>query len=275
MIRARWFDLGRTDPLTFHATYAGLAEAGAADRSPAVVWGRIAAHVCLGQSQGLCELADALDAPVVRRPLGGGAVWVDDMQLSYALVAPLECAPARPADWYAWALAPAIATYRAFGLAAERRAEDVWVAGRKIAGSGAATIGRSAVVGSSFLLRFPRERFVRAVAAASPGFRSRLREALDLALTDWGAHAAIPTERRVRAAYQRALEGALGWRTEPGAIDAEQAAAIAEWRAELAAPIERGTPRQRDAIKLNAALTLASVDGAPVLLRRDLAAESA
>ena len=275
MIRAHWVDLGRTDPLTFHATYAGLAEAGGADRSPAVVWGRVAAHVCLGQSQSLCELADALDVPVVRRPLGGGAVWVDDMQLSYALVAPRECAPVRPADWYGWALAPALATYRAFGLAAERRAEDIWLAGRKIAGSGAATIGDSAVVASSFLLRFPHERFVRAVAATSPAFRARLREALALAMTDWGAHAAIPAAGRVRATFRRALAGELGWRPQPGAIDAEQAAAIAEWRSELAAPIERGTPRRRDVIKLNAALTLASVDGAPLLLRRELAAESA
>ena len=275
MIRARWFDLGRTDPLTFHATYAGLAEAGAADGSPAVVWGRVAAHVCLGQSQGLCELADALDVPVVRRPLGGGAVWVDEMQLSYALVAPLAHAPVRPADWYAWALAPAIATFRAFGLAAERRAEDLWVAGRKIAGSGAATIGRSAVVASSFLLRFPRERFVRAVAVSSPGFQARLREGLDLAMTDWSAHAAIPGEAGLQAVFRQALEGGLGWRMERGVLEREQTAAIAEWRDELAAPIERGSPRRGGAIKLNAALTLASVDGAAVLLRREPATAAA
>jgi lipoate-protein ligase A len=275
MIRARWFDLGRTDPLTFHSTYAGLAEAGVADGSPAIVWGRVAAHVCLGQSQGLCELAETLDVPVVRRPLGGGAVWVDDLQLSYALVVPLVHAPLRPADWYAWALAPAIATFRAFGLAAERRAEDLWLAGRKIAGSGAATIGRSAVVASSFLLRFPRERFARVVAAHSAGFRARLHEALDLAMTDWGAHAAIPAEEGVRTAFRQALEGVLGWRVEAGIVEREQAAAIAEWRDELAAPIERGSPRHGGAIKLNAALTLSAVDGVPVLSCREPDTESA
>jgi lipoate-protein ligase A len=67
-------------------------------------------------------------------------------------------APPRHEDWYAWALAPAIATFRAFGLEVERRAEDLWHDGRKIAGSGAATIGRCAVVASSFLCGFRAER---------------------------------------------------------------------------------------------------------------------
>jgi len=274
MIPARWIELGRTDPLTFHATYAGIAAARRDHLLPAVVWGRVGAHICLGQSQGMCALADALDVPVLRRPLGGGAVWVDEMQLSYALVAPLESVPRRHADWYEWALAPAIATFRSFGLAVERDAEDLWVAGRKIAGSGAATIGRSAVVASSFLLRFPRERFAGAVAAASQAFRSRLLEALALAMTDWTEQGSVPDGGSVRAAFRRALAGRLGWRPKTGAITVEEADEIREWRAELAEPIEPGIQRAPGTVKLNAALTLGTVDGSPVLLRRARAADT-
>jgi len=275
MTVARWFDLGCPDPLTFHATYAGIAAARSEDAPPAVVWGRVGAHVCLGQSQGMCELADSLDTPVVRRPLGGGAVWVDELQLSYALIAPLESAPRRHADWYEWALRPAISTYRAFGLSVERRVEDLWLGGRKIAGSGAATIGRSAVIASSFLLRFPRARFARVIAAGSKAFQMRLFDALGAAMTDWEEHAAPPDEHRLQTAFRQALGERLGWSLEAGTLDAAEAAEIDEWRAELCEPIETGVRRVPGGVKLHAALTLTTADGLPVLVRSAEPAASA
>jgi lipoate-protein ligase A len=257
MIPARWFDLGRPDPLTFHATYAGIAAARCDDPRPAVVWGKVGAHVCLGQSQGMCELANALDVPVLRRPLGGGAVWVDEMQLSYALIAPLESAPVRQADWYAWALAPAIDAFRSFGLAVDLRAEDLWLAGRKIAGSGAATIGRSAVVASSFMMRFPRERFAHAVAAASQAFRARLVEALGAAMTDWAEHGAVPDASVLQSAFRDAVRRRRGWVLRTGTLEGAEAAEIRDWRTELGEPIEQGVRRVPGGIKLNAARVLA------------------
>ena len=268
MLPARWIDLGRADPLTFHATYAGIASARTVGDPPTVIWGRVCAHVCLGQSQGLCELDDALDVPVLRRPLGGGMVWVDENQLSYALVAPRRAAPLRHEDWYAWALAPAIETFRAFGMEVVRNAEDLWHAGRKIAGSGAATIGRSAVVASSFLLRFPRERFARVVAASTPAFRARLADGLAAAMTDWASSRPLPAEDALRAAFERALAGRLGWRTRPDRIGAGEAGEIATWREELSAPIERGRRRVPDGIKLNAELSLIGAGGEARLERR-------
>ena len=256
MRRARWIDLGLVDPIAFHATYAGLADAQERGAAPLVIWGRAATHLCLGQSQGRCELDDAIEVPIVRRPLGGGAVWVDEDQLSYAMVTPLALAPLRHEDWYAWALAPAIATFRAFGLEVERRAEDLWLARRKIAGSGAATIGRCAVVASSFLLRFPRARFAASVASPDPGFRTALHDALGTAMTDWASHAAPPDDDSLATAFRTALRDTLGWNAVASAPETSECAEIAAWRAELAAPIEAGRARVAGGIKLNAALTL-------------------
>jgi lipoate-protein ligase A len=253
---ARWVDVGSVAPIAFHATYAGLAEAQPRGARPIVLWGRAAAHVCLGQSQGCCELDAGRDVPVVRRPLGGGAVWVDEHQQSYAFVAPLALAPRRHEDWYAWALAPAVATFRAFGLTVERRGEDLWLAGRKIAGSGAATIGACAVVASSFLLRFPHERFAASVAAPDAAFRAALREALGAAMTDWSSHAAPPDERALAAAFRRGLRDTLGWEVAPSATAPDEAALVAAWSDELAEPIEHGRPRIAGGLKLNAAMTL-------------------
>lgn len=258
MTPARWIDVGTVGPIEFHATYAGLAEAQAPGAPPLVVWGRARAHLCLGQSQGRCELRDGLDVPVVRRPLGGGAVWVDEDQLSYAIVAPLADAPRRHEDWYAWALAPAIETFRSFGLAVDRHHADLWLAGRKIAGSGAATIGRSAVVASSFLLRFPHGRFARCVASPSELFRVALRVALGDAMTDWASHATPPDEHAIAAAFRAGLRETPGWGMRDASVEPDECASIGEWRNELAGPIEVGRPRVAGGIKLNAAVQLVS-----------------
>jgi lipoate-protein ligase A len=267
--QARWIGLGTVDPVGFHATYAGLAEAQAAGAAPIVVWGRASAHVCLGQSQGRCELDDAVEAPVVRRPLGGGAVWVDEDQLSYALVAPLEAAPRHHADWYGWALAPAIAAYASFGLEVTRCGEDLWLAGRKIAGSGAATIGRCAVVASSFLLRFPRRRFAAAIASRGEAFREALHEGLGVAMTDWASHGPPPADDALASAFTGALRATLGWDPRDSRAEPGENSAICAWREELDAPIEAGRPRVAEGIKLNAELTLVRdpLSGAPRLER--------
>lgn len=238
-------------PLHLHATYAGIAQAAGADAAPTLVWGSATAHLCLGQSQS-AVLSSRIDVPVVRRPLGGGAVWVDEGQLVYILIAPLRHAPRRPADWSAWALQPAIATFREFGLEVERRGEDLWLGGRKIAGTGAATIGACAVFASSFLLRFPRGRF--AACMAGPGdYRLWLEQGLAATLTDWSAHASLPPSADLRAVYCAAVARTLGWKLTPAALAVHELDAIAEARLDMESDAEdSGRHAQSASIKLNA-----------------------
>ena len=73
----------------------------------------------------------------------------------FALIAPRKLAPGRVSRWVSWALAPAIATYRQFGLAAYLEDESIWLHGRRIAGSRVSAIGECALVASSFLAPFP------------------------------------------------------------------------------------------------------------------------
>lgn len=239
------------EPLSFHATYTGLAYAMAAGDAPALVWGRTATHLCLGQAQGLCELDPDNALPVVRRPLGGGLVWVDECQYCFALVVPLAQAPQYPADWFRWALAPARATCRRFGLPAEFVGNDLWVRGRKIAGSGAATVGRAAVVASSFLMDFPAARFAAAVAAPDAAYRERLVQALANTMTDWRREGAQPGESELCAAFAAALGESHGRSVREDAISAVEQAAIDGAAADLAEPIEWGRRQVPGGIKLN------------------------
>lgn len=261
-ISARFIDVGLLEPALFHATYTGIADVLARDDPPVVMWGRSMPHISLGQSQDrYAELAAEIEVPVITRPLGGGAVWVDESQYCFVLIAPLKHAPPRPADWFGWGLEPAVVTYRRFGLPVERREQDLWLAGRKIAGSGAATIARCAVFASSFLLRFPAECFARCIASplrpgsgqASNGFRDWLLKGLRQAMTDWASHQAPPPADELRHAFRGAVGQTLGWRLADSAPGAGELAARAVALAELAEPAATGGKRMvADGVKLNA-----------------------
>jgi len=234
---ARWIRLGLVEPLELRAAYCGLAGAQSRDASPILLWGQAKTHLCLGQSQGLAELEECVAGPVLRRPLGGGLVWVDAFQYVFVLIAPKRHAPGRPVRWISWALASAIATYRHFGLTAYLNERDIWLHGRKIGGSGAATIGECAVIASSFLLRFPAERFAQSVASPSPEFRTWLREGLSLAMTEWADHGALPAERELEETFRTRLEAQHGWQFEHAWPDEAELTAIAEAKAERSEPI--------------------------------------
>ncbi len=240
---ARWIRLGLAEPLELHASYTGLATAQASDAAPILLWAQAKTPLCLGQSQNLAELDPRVAVPVARRPLGGGLVWVEEFQCVFVLIAPRRFAPGRPARWFPWALSPAIATYRAFGLPAYLNEQDIWLQGRKIGGSGAATIGECAVIASSFLLRFPVERFASSVASPSSEFRSWLREGLALAMTEWADHGALPAERDLEEAFRSRLEAQHGWQFEHSWPTAAELVAIGEARADLSEPIEGDSPR--------------------------------
>lgn len=118
---ARWIRLEQNCRGLLRAAYGGFARAQPARAAPAVFWARD-----------------------------------DEDGFAYALVVPLRLAPGRPRRWRAWALAPAIATYRQFGQRAYLHDDELWLSGRRIAASEAAPVGVCAVIASIFLARLPQ-----------------------------------------------------------------------------------------------------------------------
>ncbi|MDR3392635.1 MAG: hypothetical protein P4L77_12970 [Sulfuriferula sp.] len=220
---------------------------------PVVIWGLPAAHFCLGQHQSAAvELVAKPSVPVIRRPLGGGGVWLDRHQACMVLVAPRNFFPSRPDGWYAHALEPMLQVYREMGWAVSLVRQDVWLNGKKLAGSGAATLGVAGLVGSSFLLKFPAAEFTQLIAAPSAGFRSWLNEALHEALTSWSDHAVIPDLAWLSLVYRRAATGIFGWRWEQALLRDDERAARDEYRAELIPENDTGIRNVPHGIKVNA-----------------------
>ena len=266
---ARHIDVGLLDPALFHATYAAIALARNADARPVVVWGRAGPHISIGPSQDAAvELDPDIAVPVVRRPLGGGAVWIDEWQHCYVLVAPLARAPRRPAEWFEWGLRPAIATYRRFGLRVERVEQDLWLAGRKIAGSGAATLGACAVFASSFLIRFPVHRFAGCVRAPSSAYRAWLAAGLASTMTDWESHQQPPGAPALGCAFRAALQEQLGWKLSRSALgDSERISRNAALKDMTAEDWTAGGKAVPGGIRLNARSFLAETQCAGGMMR--------
>jgi lipoate---protein ligase len=233
MRSARWIDLGTCAPAAFHATYAGLAETQTVASEPVVLWAQPRAHISIGQSQDrAAEIVAEPGVPVIRRALGGGAVWVDEAQDCVVLIVPVHLVPQRWSADMTWALSPAVETMRMFGLPAELRERDIWVRGRKIAGSGAATIGVCAVIAFSFLRCFPKQQFARCVALPRDDLRGWLDDALAVTMTDWAQEGVRPSTRELASAFRKQVKNHLGWISRDSMLDTEELHAIDEIRAD-------------------------------------------
>ncbi|HYD58464.1 MAG TPA: hypothetical protein VEB41_16280 [Burkholderiales bacterium] len=137
-MNARWIRLGQTDPLRFDETCARVAGAQRPGASPIVLWGE-------GRDE-----------------------------YPFAVIAPVRLAPGKRVRWRSWGLAPAVAAYRQFGVTAYLNDEELWLRGRPIAQSVVKEIGRSIVVASSFLIRFPESCVTTPSRELEHAFRLRL-----------------------------------------------------------------------------------------------------
>lgn len=258
-ISARAIELGRVSPQRLHAAYQAVAETADEDAGPVLLAASAdRAHLSLGASQYAGAELDlaacrARGVPVLQRVLGGGTVLVDPAQYCFFLIFPGRHNPRRHPRVFEQGLAVAARVYARFGLTAERvGSTDLWVAGRKILGSGAASAGGAMLFGASFLRRFDAALFAALVQAPSEGFRSWLAEALDAAMTDWQAHGEPPSEAELAAALREAVAEVTGWRLVDDGLTAAEEAAIAAVLADSEADAGPGERRLiPGGIKLN------------------------
>ena len=167
-----------SDPLEQWPAGAALSHVQARDSAPIVLWSRF------------------------------GAAQGDDAQFGFAFIVPVHLAPGKTVRWPAWALSPAVATYREFGLRAYLSGADICVQGSQMGSSRAERVNACAVVAARL------RTHVREGAAPARGaeFRAWLREGLGLAQTQWGEDA-LP-ERAFEAALRARIEAQHEWQFE-------------------------------------------------------------
>jgi lipoate-protein ligase A len=256
----RRLDLGFVTPLRSQAIYHGLAEAMDAETPDTIAFCAPAEpYFCVGYHQ---RAGDVLDLalcrrqgwPVLRRRLGGGAVYLDRNQLFYQAIVHRSRAPFTVARVYAEYLAAPVLALRRLGLDAALRApNEIEVAGRRIAGTGGGQIGEAMVVVGNVLFDFPERRMARVWCAPSRPFRRLAHDGLKRCLTTLAQQlGAPPPMDSLRESLAAAYAETLGQALVPGALTAREVAAIAAAERELAsrAFVLAGAGRREAGLKI-------------------------
>ena len=231
----RVLDFGDVSPIASQAIYHGLADALAADDAPIVtLCSPTDPYVCVGALQNVrLEVDEAYcrsrGLPVLRREIGGGAVYLDRDQLFYHLIFPRHRAPAAALDLFPWFIEPVLRTCRGLGIAAQYRPiNDIHVDGRKIGGTAAARIGEATVLGGSFLFDFDGATMARCLKVPSEKFRDKLATTLEGYMTTMAKLLpAVPPRALVKERYLAAVADWLGDEVRDSEATPAERAAIA------------------------------------------------
>lgn len=242
MMSFRVIDAGMVDWLDSQVIYHAVASAmSEASEDTLTLVHPDVPYACIGYHQELekevdLEYCAAHGLPVTRRQVGGGAVYLDKNQLFWHIIVHRSRAPYRIEDIYSRYLAGPVNALRAMGIQAEHRpVNDIQVAGRKIGGTGAATIGEAIVVVGSLIFDFDYELMAHVLKVPSEKFRDKvyqsLREYLTTIRRELGADA--PTWEEGKRILIDQIGESLGQSMHFGELSAREQREMAEWRKTL------------------------------------------
>lgn len=241
----RRLDLGALRPVRSQAIYHGLAEAMEAGSPDTLILCRPASpYLCVGYHQA-AELVLDLDRcrqagwPVLRRKIGGGAVYLDRTQLFYQAIVHRSRAPAAVRDVFRQLLGPVVLALRRLGLEATLAGvNEIEVGGRRIAGTGGGVLGEAVVVVGNLLFDFPARRLSRVWRTPSPAFRRLAAGGLRRYLTTLSAELGrrcrhVPPMATVADLIAACYAERLARPVVPGSLDQREVAAVERAEAEL------------------------------------------
>lgn len=230
----RLLDMGKVSPVRSQTVYHAAAYAFGPDTPDTVILvSPDRPYVSIGYHQNAAAEVDldycrAAGLPVIRREVGGGAVYLDDGQVFVQWVFRQGRLPADLADRFSLYVRPLVETYRSFGVEAYHRpVNDIHVRGKKIGGTGAAQIGAAEVLVGSLMLRFDKPAMARVLKVASEKMRDKVVESLEQYMTTLAEQlGAAPPRDEVVSRYLAACAAALGEPVAAGAwTPAEEAEA--------------------------------------------------
>lgn len=243
-MRLRVIDFGYVPPLRSQAVFHGLAMALKEGDEPVLsLVNPEDPYVCVGMFQEVGQEVDeeycrAHGLPVIRRHIGGGAVYLDRNQMFTHFIYPRDKAPSLAANIYPMFIEPVVRTYRDLGIQAEYRpVNDIHVSGRKIGGTGAAGIEEATVVAGSFMFDFDTAQMARCLKVPSEKFRDKLKATLDDYMTTMAKELdTLPSRDRVKSLFMEHCGRWLGVDVVEDQPDDLELAAIAQQEKALADP---------------------------------------
>jgi lipoate-protein ligase A len=243
-MRLRVLNFGTVSAIRSQAVYHGLAYNMAEDDDPVLsLCSPDAPYVCIGVHQEISlevdeDYCQRHDLAIYRRHVGGGAVFLDHNQLFTHFIYPRKKAPEYAVNMYPRFIEPVVRTYRDFGIEAEYRPiNDIHVRGRKIGGTGAASMGEATVMAGSFMFDFDTDSMSKCLKVPSEKFRDKLKSGLDDYMTTIVKQLDRPPSRDdlLQCFFGHCGE-CLGVEPAMDEPSKRELAAIAEWEEKLRDP---------------------------------------
>lgn len=230
----RFLDLGPLDPVDTQCIYDAV---GIARGRDLVVDTIIFCYpssplVCIGYHQEVEKEVDIavcqqLGIPVVRRILGGGAVYLDTGQLFYQIAVSQKnpIIPRQVENAFKVLLQGPVEAYRSLGIPVEYRSiNDIQVEGRKISGNGATTtVDNVLILTGNLILDFNYDMMVKILRVPSEKFRDKMFKSLQTYLTTAKRELgrSVPLEE-AKKALAEGFAKALGISLQRGSLKSEE-----------------------------------------------------
>ncbi len=216
----RLLDLGALDGYEIQSVYEAIACSVGKGAQPntLVLCHPKSPYVCVGYHQDISKEADeeyckASALPIVRRQTGGGTVYLDSEQQFYHLIirSPGSIPPKLDAMYEKY-LAPAVETYRSFGLNAQfKPLNDIVIGGKKASGNGAASLEDCVVIIGNLILDISPEKLTRVLKVPSEKFREKAARSIEEWMTSFARELGRAPDRSVvKSAYVKAFESLFG-----------------------------------------------------------------
>jgi lipoate-protein ligase A len=263
----RLLDLGTVDALRsqtiFHAVGYAMREG---DPDTILLVSPNTPYVSIGRHQDVDREVDRavcaeLGFPVIRREVGGGAVYLDGNQLFTQWIFAAERLPATVEERFTLYCTTLVDAYRALGIeAAYRPVNDIHVNGRKIGGTGAARMDRAEVVVGSLMFDFDVLTMSRVLKVPSEKFRDKVFQTMSEYMTTMRRELGEPPARSVVIdAYVNACSAALGRPIEPGVLRDDEIALAEQLDERFASTewLEEGGGLRRPGVKIHEGVRVA------------------
>ena len=224
MKRIRLLDPGTVSALRSQTVYHAAAYAMTEDTPDTIILVSPAdPYVCIGYHQDLekevdVEYCQAHGLPVLRREVGGGAVYLDDGQVFTQWVFHRDSLPHALEKRFELYVRPLVETYQALGInAVHRPINDIHVAGKKIGGTGAAQMNLAEVVVGSLMFTFDKATMARVLKVPSEKMRDKIFESLEQYMTTMSEQLQeMPDRQAVKDLYIEKCAEALEAEIVPG-----------------------------------------------------------
>jgi lipoate-protein ligase A len=196
--------LGRVSAIRSQTVYHAAAYAMTEDRPDTIILvSPSQPYVCIGYHQDLEKEVDLAycqthGVPVLRREVGGGAVYLDHGQVFMQWVFHPGHLPQSLEERFELYIRPLVATYQALGINAYHRPlNDIHVDGKKIGGTGAAQMGLAEVVVGSLMFSFDKATMARVLKVPSEKMRDKIFESLEQYMTTMSEQLDSTPDRQV------------------------------------------------------------------------------